>query len=146
MIGPDELAGITRRLLVAAEAAKRLARATGDVFFDAPEYEVVMESLDAMNTDVRRLLAEHEILRGMFADRLSSFLKEEVEHGNGRGDVVPVPIATDGGSGEGERKDEPIAEIGVQPRRTVRRRAKRSKPRRDTAGVRGDSGEVGSGD
>lgn len=138
MIGNEELLQLKQRLMVGAAAAERLAKATSDVFLDAPEYEVVMESLAAMKTDVRRLLAEHDILRGMFAERLGSFLMEEIADAKRGGDVAGVPAQPAGASGEGEREVEPVAGSGVPAGGVRRRRAKRSKSSADTGGVSAD--------
>jgi hypothetical protein len=135
MLGNDELIQLKQRLMVGAAAAERLAKATSDVFLDAPEYEVVMESLAAMKVDVRRLLAEHDILRGMFAERLGSFLMEEIADAKRGGDVASLSAQPTGTGGESERQVEPSTGVGVPEGRVRRRRSKRSKSPTDTRGV-----------
>lgn len=150
MIGAQELLALKQRMLLGAEAAHRIAASSDQfVMYDHEQYQAVMTALLSMKADVRRLLAEHDILRSMFADRLSSFFMEEISNASGQADsevVEAVPDTPAPQGGEQTRQDDAGAGVGVSPRRPPRKRAKRSKPRGDRGSDSEASVGVGRGD
>lgn len=151
MISTQDLLAIKSRLVIGADAAKKIASSADPVFYDQEQYERVYGALMSMGQDLSRVLAELDVLRGMFYSGVSLFLASEMSaHGNGMpvtgGDVGAVPAQEAGGSGEGEPPVSKGADGGVQKGGVSRKRTKRSKPRRDTAGDGVLPVEVGSGD
>lgn len=149
MISAPELLLIKSRLITGADAAKKIATSADPILYDQEQYEAVYTALVSMGQDLSRVLAELDVLRGMFYSGVSLFLASEMS-GNGMpqpgGDVVAVPEQADSGSGEGEPPVSEGADGGVPSGGTVRKRTKRSKPRRDTAGDGVLPVAVGSGD
>lgn len=139
MISAPEMLLIKSRLMQGADAARKIATSTDPVFYDQEQYERVYTALVSMSQDLGRVLAELDVLRGMFYSGVSLFLASEMNHGGngmpdaGR-DVVAVPDAQDRVSGEGEPAVSEGTDGGVPAGRLPRKRAKRSKPRRDPAG------------
>lgn len=151
MIAPQELLEMKQRLLIGADAARKIA-GSGDEFvmYEQEQYEIVVAALLAMKTDVLRVLAELDILRGMFSEKLAGFFhvasKEGVsdgDAGDGRVDVAAVPVAEGQRGSEEVRPNDASAGSGVPAERPVRKRGRRPKPVADTAGVPADSGNVG---
>ena len=144
MIPPEELVLIKQRLITAADAAGRIAT-SGDQFvlYDEEEYRAVVQALVAAREDVLRVFAELDVLRGMFAQRLTDFFMEGIRHGNasdGPESVEPVPAEPDQRRGEEVREIDAGTGSGVPAGRPPRKRAKGPKPRRNKAG----DGEVQS--
>ncbi len=148
MTDPDTLTQIKQRLLLGAESARRIAT-TDEPFLlhDEETYRAVAISLARMPDDIRLVLAELDILRGMFSERLASFFQQAVNgvnaNGNSGSDVGAVPDAPDTDSGTQERANDEGTDSGVPAARPVRKRKGRSKSRGNTEGVSGDSVEVG---
>lgn len=138
MISAPELLLIKSRLLQGADAARKIATSADPVFYDQEQYEAVFTALTSMSQDLSRVLAELDVLRGMFYSGVSLFLSSEMPNGNGMpnagGDVVGVPEQADSSGGEREPAISQGADGGVPASGPVRKRAKRSKPRRDSAG------------
>ncbi len=159
MISAPELLLIKSRLMQGADAARKIATSADPVFYDQEQYEAVFTALTSMSQDLSRVLAELDVLRGMFYSGVSLFLSSEMtSHGNGMPnpgrDVVGVPEQADSGSGEGEPPVSQGTDGGVPSSGPVRKRTKRSQPRRHPKGDAllpvamgpGDgSGEVDSG-
>lgn len=151
MTDPDTLTAIKQRLLLGADAARRIAT-TDEPFLlhDEETYRAVATSLARMPDDIRLVLAELDILRGMFSERLASFFQQAVNgvnaNGDGGADVGAVQDAPDTDSSPDERPNDEGTDSGVPAARPVRKRKSRSKPRRDTAGVQSDTGDVGRAD
>ena len=105
MIAADELLMLKARLLVGAEAAGHIASSADPVRYDQEQYEAVHAALLSMKSDITRVLAEIDVLRGMVLNSVSLFLAEERKHGNGLpesgGDVGAVPAPDDHGGGKG---------------------------------------------
>lgn len=151
MIAPQELLEIKERLLIGADAARKIA-GSGDEFvmYEQEQYEIVVSALLAMKADVQRVLAELDILRGMFSEKLAGFFHiasnggmADGDAGDGQVDVAAVPVAEDQRRGEEVRPDDAGAGSGVPPERPVRKRGRRPKPATDTASVPADTGQVG---
>lgn len=149
MIHPNELLALKSRLLVAADAAGKIASSAQPVRYEEQEYQFVYESLVSLSSDIGRVLAELDVLRGMFYSGVSMFLMDGVINGGvpepGR-DVgaVPTPQAVGGGEGEPEKREG--ADGGIPESGVPRKRAKRSKPRRNPKGDGAVPEPVGSGD
>lgn len=151
MIAPQELLEIKQRLLIGAEAAGKVAGSNEPfVMYDQEQYEIVVAAMVAMKRDALRVLAELDILRGMFSEKLAGFFhvasKEgqvDGDAGDGRVDVAAVPVAEDQRSGPEVRPDDAGSGSGVPAERPVRKRGRRPKPRSDQAGVQADTGNVG---
>jgi len=150
MISAPELLLIKSRLMQGADAARKIATSTDPVFYDQEQYEAVFTALTSMSQDLSRILAELDVLRGMFYSGVSLFLSSEMNHGNGMPnagrDVVGVPEQANSGSGEGEPPVSQGADGGVPSSGPVRKRTKRSQPRRNTKGDAEISVAVGPGD
>lgn len=150
MISSDELLAMKSRLLLAASAAQRIATSADPVFYDQEQYEAVYSALTSLSQDLSRVLAELDVLRDMVQGGVSMFLAKEICRDKGvsdaGGDVAGVPAPEAGGSGKGEPPVSQGVDGGVPSSRVPRKRAKRSKPRRDPAGDGGVPSELGSGD
>lgn len=150
MIAADELLSIKARLIAAGNAARLIATSADPVMYDQEQYEFVHTALVSLGQDLSRVLAELDVLRGMVNSGVSLFLATEVSRGNGVSDagrdVAGVPEAEAGSRGEGEPEVAAGAAGGVPSSRTPRKRAKRSKPRRDPAGDGAVQVELGSAD
>lgn len=144
MIATDELLKLKQRMLIGADAAYQIA-STSDQFVmhDHEQFELVIGSMIALKSDVRRLLAEHDILRGMFAEKLGAFFMEGIGDGRtGSAAVVRVVPGGEGVGGGAETRDVSAGTDGpVLPSGPARKRAKRSATRRNRQG----DGEVQSG-
>lgn len=151
MISSSELLLLKGRLLTAATAARKIASSPDPVLYDEEQYEAVYTALMSIDQDLRRVLAELDVLRGMFYSGVSLFLSEEMKsNGNGvpgtGGDVGAVQVEADRGGSPAEPPVGEGADGGVPESRPVRKRTKRSKPRRDPAGNGVLPEPVGSGD
>jgi hypothetical protein len=148
MIAPQELMALKARLLKGSDAAGKIASSSDPlVYEDEEEFAQVYQALIALKSDVVRVLAELDVLRGMFSERLSSFFME-VANGVAvsRGDVAAVPAPEAGVGGEGERQEPAGSSGGVPKSRVRRQRATGSKPRRNRKSDRGAEEPVGSSD
>lgn len=132
MITTGELMDLKLRILLAADAARQIATSPDPVLYDQEQYAAVYAALVSLKPDIQRVLAELDVLRGMFASSVSLFMEGQA---NGlperRADVAGVPEATDSQGCEGERQDSSRAGVGVQACGPARKRAKRSQPRRN---------------
>lgn len=151
MISTQDLLDIKSRLVIGADAARKIASSTDPVFYDQDQYERVYMALMSMSQDLGRILAELDVLRGMFYSGVSLFLASEMSsHGNGMpvtgGNVAAVPAQEAGGGGEGEHAIGQGVDGGVPAGRPARKRTKRSKPRGDKGGDGVLPQPVGSGD
>lgn len=149
MIAPQELMELKARILKGAGAAGKIASSTEPlVYEDEEEFARVYTALTSLHGDVVRVLAELDVLRGMFAERLSNFFMEGMANGlaDGRGDVAAVPDKEGQGGGESERQDAAGVGSGVPKGRAARKRAAGSKPRRNRKGDGGAAEPVGSAD
>lgn len=145
MIAAEELMSMKQRMLIAADAAYRIASTSEQfVMHDQEQYELVIGSLVALKSDVRRLMAEHDILRGMFSEKLSSFLTEGFANERPAA-VCGVPTGESVSRCETPRPDEAAVDEPVREERPARKRAKRSNARRNRKGDGEVQGELGSG-
>lgn len=137
MISSHELLELKSRLMIGAEAAGHIASSADPVRYEQEQYEAVYAALVSMKSDLTRVLAELDVLRGMVWNGVSLFIAEK-KHGNGMpdagGDVVAVPEQAAGGSGEGEPPVGAGPDGGVQKRRAAGKRTKRSNARRNKGG------------
>lgn len=146
MISPQELMELKARILKGATAAGQIASSSEPlVYEDDEEFARVYTALTELKGDVVRVLAELDVLRGMFAERLSSFFME-VANGvaDGRGDVASVPDKEGQGGGEVERQDAAGVASGVPQGGAARKRAARPKSRRNRKGDGTSAEPVGS--
>jgi hypothetical protein len=147
MITASELLEIKSRLLTAAEAARQIASSADPVRYDEEMYQAVSVALLSLQNDIARVLAELDVLRGMFAQSVSLFMEgHRNEVPDGRGDVAAVQGGATVSGGEGERKDIEGAGVGVPASGPARKRAKRSQPRRNRKGDSEPSVAVGRSD
>lgn len=150
MISAPDLILLKSRLLLGADAARKIATSADPVFYDQEQYAAVYSALVSMSQDLGRVLAELDVLRGMFYSGVSLFLASEMSNGNGvpesGRDVVAVPAAAAAGGGEGEPPVAAGIDGGVSEGRLPRKRAKRSKSRGNPGGDAVLPGAVGRGD
>jgi hypothetical protein len=143
VIAQQEFMELKQRMLIAADAAYRIA-STSDPFVlhDQEQYELVINALLALKADARRLMADHDILRGMFSERIGAFFMEVTKDASTgcASDVEGVPRPEDLGGGEAARADQAGADGPVLGVPTPRKRTRRSKPR----GNRAADGDVQS--
>lgn len=151
MITPDELIDMKQRIVVGVEAAHRIASTDEPfVFYDRDEYEATVGALLSLRDDVTQVLAELDILRGMFSERLSAFFQRAMKgvtpdatSGVSASHVADVPsVANPEGGSEVRTVDEAV-DGGVQAERPVRKRGRRPKSKRDTGTLPADTGRVG---
>lgn len=137
MISSNELLELKARLMIGAEAAGHIASSADPVRYDQEQYEAVYAALVSMKSDLTRVLAELDVLRGMVWNGVSLFIAEK-KHGNGMpdagGDVAGVPEQADSGRGEGEPPVSEGTDGGVPKRRSAGKRTKRSNARRNKGG------------
>jgi len=138
MITAEQMVQIKERVLTAAAAARQIAGAPEQfVLYDQEEYERVMRALLSLHEDLSTLLAEHDLLRVMFAERVAAFLSpvmEVVGHGDADDGAQPVgegATQPSGGSGEAAQPDDSVP-AGDVPAKRARRRGRRGpKPKGD---------------
>jgi hypothetical protein len=136
VIGQQEFMELKQRMLIAAEAAYKIAASSDPfVMHDQEQYELVITALLALKADARRLMAEHDILRGMFAEKIGAFFMEGFkDESTGRApDVEGVPRPESVGGGEAPRADQAGTDGAVLGVETPRKRTRRSKPRGNRA-------------
>lgn len=147
MITTGELMEIKLRLINAADAARLIATSPDPVRYDQEQYAVVYTALVSLKPDIQRVLAELDVLRGMFASSVSLFMEGQANAvPERRGDVAAVPDAAAQPGGESERQDIEGAGVGVPASGPARKRAKRSKPRRNRESDSGAAVGVGRSD
>lgn len=137
MISATDLLSMKARMIKAATAAARIASSADPVFYDQDEYEAVHAALASLKSDISRTLAELDVLRGVFYSNVSLFLMEgssDAGVSDSGGDVVAVPDQKAGDGCQGEHAVSQGADGGVPTSGVRRKRAKRSKPRRDRKG------------
>jgi hypothetical protein len=146
-----ELMDIKRRMLVAGDAARRIALTPERfVFYEQAEYQAVLECLAALPDDLRRLLAEHDLLRARCSDEWQDLFSKEDSNGNASDSPEPVgsvPAHAGECSGEGVRDDHAGPGGAVSDERPPRkRRAGRPRAKRASQKAGGSPAEVGHGD
>lgn len=146
MIGNNDLLQIKERLLVSANAARRMVESNEPTIrYDEQEYWRVHIAFASLQSDVTAVLTELDTLRAMFLDRVNEFLaggglNNAVSSSTGNsqdaGEVVAgVPVGVSGDSGPPTQPDTPIPSSPVPAKRTYRRRKPRPEPEGDTAGL-----------
>ena len=146
MIGNNDLLQIKERLLVSANAARRMVESNEPTIrYDEQEYWRVHIAFASLQSDVTAVLTELDTLRAMFLDRVNEFLSggglnNAVSSSTGNsqdaGEVVAgVPVGVSGDSGAPAQPDTPSPSSPVPAKRTYRRRKPRSEPAGDTAGL-----------
>lgn len=166
MMPGDELLGCKARLMRSAQLALAISGLNSEesLEFEPREYAEAIACLAAMPDDLASVLAELDVLRGMFEESVHSFLKghKEVNHepqtklrkkkkvspapseeqadgGDGEtdshsGSSEPMPTEQPESSSESEQDDDAPVNKRPRGRRSSGKRTKRPKPR-------GDSGE-----
>lgn len=148
MISAKELLELKNRMLLAADAANHLANSDGEFLeLDEEQFVVVHEAMVSLRSDCARVLAELDVLRGMFMERLGLFFMEGSDEGDGSGrsggrTVEPVPEREDVGGGEASRNDDAADGGRLHRGRAARKPRKRSKPKRDSRADGVDSGDL----
>jgi len=143
-----ELLATKARMLLAAEAASRIAEGNEQLELEPDVYELVMKALAALKTDVRAVLTELDILRAMltlgsFDSLFGTVATKETEHGRS-GDVDRVQQeASVGGSGS-EPDDHTATGGAVRPDGADGPKGKRSRPKRNRRSNTADQERVES--
>lgn len=141
------------RMLLAAEAAALIARSDDTVRFDEEMYPRVLAALAANKDDVRKILAECDILRNLSQQSLFP-TKASMAGATDAGSRVPddartvdsVQVAPDE-AGRKEVQPDDAADGGpVSAKRATKRRKPRSKSGGDRAGEAADSAALGRTD
>ena len=151
MISASDLYVLKGRLMLAAEAAAQIARSDEPVTYDGETYQRVMQAMLFAAQDLHSLFAELDVLRAMYEADIQKFLTEGISENavsvaDARTDVAGDADATTSSDSQGEPA-EPAGTDGRVPKsRVSRKRTRRPKSRRDTAGDQGDSVEVGRAD
>lgn len=146
MISNNDLLQMKERLLVAAQATKRMVESNEPtIHYDEQEYWRVHIAFAYLQSDVAAVLAELDTLRAMFVDRVNEFLAggeltDAISSSGGneedsRNLVAGVPDAVSAGGGEPPQHDEAAVGSPVPAKRPYRRRKPRSKPAGDSSGV-----------
>ena len=148
MLTPSEYLALKTRMLLAAEAAALVCRSTDAVRFDEEMYPIVMEALASNKSDVRRVLAESDILRHMNQQALFPTL-QGVANASGDDakregvvDSVPLPTVNEDG-GRPVRADSASDGGDVPARGTDEVREAVPKPRRNRGRKKGTAKPVG---
>lgn len=151
MISAKELLELKNRMLLAADAANHLANSDGEFLeLNEEQFVVVHEAMVSLRSDCARVLAELDVLRGMFMERLGMFFMEGSDEGDGSRrsggrTVEPVSDREDVVSGEAPRDDDAADGGRLHRSRAARKPRKRSKPKRDSRADGTDSGGVDAG-
>lgn len=146
MISAKELLELKNRMLLAADAANHLANSDGEFLeLDEEQFVVVHEAMVSLRSDCARVLAELDVLRGMFMERLGMFFMEGSDEGDGkrlsgRGTVESVPEREDVGGGEASRNDDAAVGGRLHRGRAAGKPRKRSKPKRNRGADCADTG------
>ena len=122
MIDAAEYLQLRQRVLIAAEAAFRIATSPHQVvFWEQDEYEMVLQAMLSLKTDIRKLVSECQILRGEHDGVVSVRI------------VGGVPAGTDhAGSTEERLPVDAGPPVGVPAGRADGAATSRPKPRRNT--------------
>lgn len=146
MISNNELLAIKERLLVSADAARRMVESNEPTIrYDEQEYWRVHIAFAALRNDVTAVLTELDTLRAMFVERVNDFLaggglNDAVAVGSrdrqDAGEVVAgVPDGVGDGGSETPPTDPSTVSSPVPAKRPYRRRKPRSQPEGDTASL-----------
>lgn len=143
MLETKALLEMKARMLLAADAASRIASGQGEPLELEPDvYELVIQSLAALPDDARAVLAELDILRGMFTGKFDSFFGV-LEHGRSR-DVEPVQPEASVGGGGGEQDDHTATGGAVRSDGADGAEGERPRPKRNRRRHKPDSERVES--
>ena len=135
MIDAAEYIQLRQRVLIAAEAAHRIAISPHQVvFYEQEDYQTVLHAMVCLKADIRKLVFECQILRG-------------VSDGGNNGVAVPivgtVPEGTDHAGSTAERLPiDASPAVGVPAGGTDGAATSRPKPRRNTGRNRKPAAEV----
>lgn len=141
MLSQPDLMQMKARMLIASRVAGLLINQDENDPLQIPEdqFAIVVEAMESLDQDVRAVLTEVDILRGMvtgqfdFLGGLSNGCDSDVP---ATGDEEPQSDS------EGKQPDEAAVSKPVGSGRPNRKTAKRSKPRRDRGGNKKDSQRV----
>lgn len=151
MIAPQELIDLKQRLLLAGDVAKHLANSDGEFLeLESEQYALVYEALTELGADITRVLAELDVLRGMFSEKVGAFFMEvanagDGHGGDGRGTVAGVPDRKDVGRGDTARDDGAADGGRLHRGRAARQPGKRPKSRRNRKSDGGDQSRLDAG-
>ena len=141
------------RMLLAAEAAALIARGNDTVRFDEEMYPRVLAALAANKDDVRKVLAECDILRNLSQQSIfptpasmAGAANASSRVPNDTGTVDPVQDPPNETGGEEVQSDNAANSGPVPAKRAVKRRKPRSKSGGDRAGEAADPAAVGRTD
>lgn len=156
MISAGDLMSIKRRMLMAAEINQYLATSDGEFLeLDEETFTAANQAMKALRDDCQRVFGELDVLRGMFAERVSAFLTEGLADGvkNERAavsddprtvaDVRDTPVQGGGGS---VRDDEAATGGPVRAGGPDGERKERPKSRRNRRKGGMDQEQVGRSD
>jgi hypothetical protein len=144
MLDIKDLNGIKIRMLVAGEVARLIVtQQEGEPLnISADKYDLVVESLEKLDSDVRSVLSELDVLRGYVTGSFDLLVKEEEASHGCDGDVEGTRLQEGISSGEGER-DDPAGTGGTAGSSgTDGKKPRRSKPRRNRRGSKKDQSNV----
>jgi hypothetical protein len=131
-------------MLLAAEAAAKMATLDGEPLqLDEDTYALVMTALSSLKSDVRAVLAEHDILRGMVTGRFDTLFQTGDEHGRSS-DVGGDQPQEAGDRGATERTDATKVSSDVRPSGSDGTDGSGPKPKRNRRKSRRNQGEVES--
>ena len=134
MIDAAEYLQLRQRVLIAAEASYRIATSPHQVvFWEQDEYEMVLQAMLSLKTDIRKLVAECQILRGENDGVVSVRI------------VGGVPAGTDHPGGTEERVLNASPVVGVPAGGPDGAATSRPKPRRNTGRNRKPAAKVDKG-
>lgn len=147
MLSQPDLMQMKARMLIASRVAGLLINQDENDPLQIPEdqFAIVVEAMESLDQDVRAVLTEVDILRGMVTGQFD-FLGG-LSHGCD-GDVPATGHKEDQPDSSGEQPDDTEVSSTVGSGRSNRKAAKRSKPRRnrrsnksDSQGVDGETAE-----
>lgn len=130
MLNPQELIDMKARMLVAGKMSQ-LILGEEPVQLPEQEYELVWQALSVHDQDVRTLLTELDVLRGMVTGNFNFLTGEDASHGR-ETDVRTVredTVAADSGE---EQPDEAAVSSTVGSGGTDGEDSSRPKPKRNT--------------
>lgn len=150
MLTVSEYLELKSRMLLASEAAGLISRSNDTVRFDEEMYPRVLAAMAANRDDVRKLLAECDILRNGFQQSIfptpdstagAKHASDAVPDNSGT--VEPVQDASDETDRSEVQPDDAGTGGPVPAKRASQRRKPRSKPGRNRKGEAADSAAVG---
>lgn len=104
MLSPDDYWDTKRRLLIATELLHQVCTSPDTVRYDEQYYPIVLAAGLSAKEDIRKVLAELDILRAKFTEGiLPEVINAEAKRIDTAGTVRSVPPQEDVGSGDGER-------------------------------------------